>query len=319
MATSPASHSPNTMPPGTMPPLLWTASTSPQCAEQDSDSRASTIAASQAELAATRDQVLVDHLPLVRFVARRIHERLPQHVELEDLVSAGIVGLIDAFNKFDASKKVQFGSYAQFRIRGAILDSLRTLDWASRELRRKGRNMAEAVRKLTQQLNRAPSESEIAAELGMALDRYQQLIGNLKSLEIGSLQETHSDDSPEQELACLPTPPDEDPLYRCMQTEISAKLYAAVAALPEREARVLALYYIEEMTLKEIGLVLGLVESRVSQIRASAVNTLRARFAPTVECPEKRPVFEMKKAAQMKIPAAVIRRNVASHRAIAIR
>ena len=117
-------------------------------------------------LTTEQERVLLEHLPIVRFLARRIHERLPQHVDIEDLVSAGVVGLMDAFAKFDPAKKVQFRSYAQFRIRGAILDSLRTLDWSPRELRRKGRAVEEAIRSLTARLGRAPGENEIAARDG---------------------------------------------------------------------------------------------------------------------------------------------------------
>ncbi|HUA91371.1 MAG TPA: sigma-70 family RNA polymerase sigma factor, partial [Terracidiphilus sp.] len=127
-----------------------------------------------------QEKVLLEHLPIVRFLARRIHERLPQHVDIEDLVSAGVVGLMDAFAKFDPGKKVQFRSYAQFRIRGAILDSLRTLDWSPRELRRKGRAVEEAIRVLTARTGRAPAEPEVAAEMGLSLDDYQQLLGDLK-------------------------------------------------------------------------------------------------------------------------------------------
>ncbi len=257
----------------------------------------------QTNWAVDREQVLMDHLPLVRFVARRIHERLPQHVELEDLVSAGIVGLIDAFNKFDKGKNVQFRSYAQFRIRGAILDSLRTLDWGSRELRRKGRSIEEATQKLTQQLNRRPSEGEVAAELCMALGQYQELLGELKSLEIGSLHEMRNEDSTEEELAYVPTAPEDDPLYRCMKNEMSSQLSAAIAELPERDARVLVLYYVEEMTQKEIGAVLGLVESRVSQIRSAAVNALRARLAGGSKITEMRP---RNRAKHPPIPAAML-------------
>src|SRR6202451_3179120 len=133
-----------------------------------------------------QERVLLEHLPIVRFLARRIHERLPQHVDLEDLVSAGVVGLMDAFTKFDPAKKVQFRSYAQFRIRGAILDSLRTLDWSPRELRRKGRAIEEAIRVLTARLGRPPGEAEVAAEMEVDLEEYQQLLGDLKGLEIGT-------------------------------------------------------------------------------------------------------------------------------------
>lgn len=221
----------------------------------------------------------MEHLPTVRYVARRIHERLPQHVDLEDLVSAGIVGLIDALSKFDRSKKVQFKSYAQFRIRGAILDSLRTLDWSPRELRRKGRAVEEAIRAVTQRVGRAPLEQEIAQELGVSLADYQQLLGELKGLEIGSLHIERSEDSGDEELAYVPGAPEEDPLFRCLKGEMKQRLADAIDELPEKERMVLTLYYYEELTMKEIGLTLGVVESRVSQIHSSAVLRLRASMA----------------------------------------
>jgi RNA polymerase sigma factor for flagellar operon FliA len=226
-----------------------------------------------------RDRLLLEHLPTVRYLARRIHERLPQHVELEDLISAGVVGLIDAFSKFDHNKKVQFKSYAQFRIRGAILDSLRTLDWSPRELRRKGRAVEEAIRATTQRLGRAPAEQEIATEMGLMLSEFQQLLGDLKGLEIGSLHVERTEDSGDQELAYIPGSPEEDPLFRCLKGEMKQRLADAIEELPERERLVLTLYYYEELTMKEIGLTLGVVESRVSQIHSAAVLRLRVALA----------------------------------------
>src|ERR1700731_4601738 len=238
-----------------------------------------TTAAIESDGATERDLLLMEPLPAVRYLARRIHERLPQHVELEDLISAGVVGLIDAFSKFDHSKKVQFKSYAQFRIRGAILDSLRTLDWSPRELRRKGRAVEEAIRSVTQKLGRAPAEQEIAGEMGLNLSEYQQLLGELKGLEIGSLHMERTEDSGDEELAYIPGSPDEDPLFRCLQGEMKQRLIDAIDELPEKERMVLTLYYYEELTMKEIGLTLGVVESRVSQIHSSAVVRLRAALA----------------------------------------
>lgn len=223
-----------------------------------------------------QERILLEHLPIVRFLARRIHERLPQHVDIEDLVSAGIVGLMDAFSKFDPAKKVQFRSYAQFRIRGAILDSLRTLDWSPRELRRKGRAVEEAIRVLTARVGRAPGEAEVAAEMGVSLEEYQQLLGDLKGLEIGTLHLERNEDSGEEELAYIPGRPDEDPLFRCLRGELEERLSDAIANLPDRERLVMTLYYYEEMTMREIGLALGVVESRVSQVHASAVVHLRS-------------------------------------------
>ena len=223
-----------------------------------------------------QEHLLLEHLPIVRFLARRIHERLPQHVDMEDLVSAGIVGLMDAFAKFDPAKKVQFRSYAQFRIRGAILDSLRMLDWSPRDLRRKGRAVEEAIRALTARLGHAPGEAEIAALLEMSIEEYQQLLGNLKGLEIGTLHLERNEDSGEEELTYIAGRPEEDPLFCCMRGELEKRLADAIADLPERERMVMTLYYYEEMTMREIGLVLGVVESRVSQIHSSAVVHLRA-------------------------------------------
>lgn len=227
-------------------------------------------------LTSEQERVLLEHLPIVRFLARRIHERLPQHVDIEDLVSAGVVGLMDAFAKFDPGKKVQFRSYAQFRIRGAILDSLRTLDWSPRELRRKGRAVEEAIRALTGRTGAAPGEVEVAGEMGLELEEYQQLLGDLKGLEIGTLHMEHNEDSGEEELAYVPGRPEDDPLFCCLRGELEDKLAEAIANLADRERLVMTLYYYEEMTMREIGLALGVVESRVSQVHASAVVHLRA-------------------------------------------
>jgi RNA polymerase sigma factor for flagellar operon FliA len=227
-------------------------------------------------LTGEQERILLEHLPIVRFHARRIHEKLPQHVDIEDLVSAGVVGLMDAFAKFDPEKKVQFRSYAQFRIRGAILDSLRTLDWSPRELRRKGRAVEEAIRVVMARTGHIPGESEIATEMGLALDDYQQLLGDLKGLEIGTLHVERNEDSGEEELAYIPGRPEDDPLFHCLRGEMEDRLTDAIANLPERERLVMTLYYYEEMTMREIGLALGVVESRVSQVHASAVVHLRS-------------------------------------------
>jgi RNA polymerase sigma factor for flagellar operon FliA len=239
----------------------------------------SEVAARSAGFTPEEERMMVEHLPTVRYIARRIHERLPQHVDIEDLVSAGVLGLMDAFQKFNPGKNVQFRSYAQFRIRGAILDSLRTLDWSPRDLRRKGRAIEQAMRSLTARLGRAPSEQEIADELQMGLGDYQQLLGELKGLEIGTLHLERSEDSGEEELAYIPNRPEDDPLFRCLQGEMKQRLAEAIGNLPERERLVMTLYYYEELTMKEIGLTLGVVESRISQIHASAVLHLRGMLA----------------------------------------
>jgi RNA polymerase sigma factor FliA len=246
---------------------------------------------------------MVEHLPIVRFIARRIHDRLPPHMPLEDLYSAGVLGLLDAFGKFDPSKQVLFRTYAQFRIRGAILDSLRTLDWSSRELRRKARAIEEAIQMLTGELSRSPTDIEIAQKLKITLAAYQQLLGELKGLEIGSLHAVRTDeDSGEEELVFVPSRPEDDPLFRYLDGEMRERLTTAINALPERERLVMTLYYYEEATMKEIGLIIGVVESRVSQIHASALLHLRARLAmsKTLKEPQNKPEGNHSKRAHGK-------------------
>lgn len=229
-----------------------------------------------------RDRLLMEHLASVRFIARKVHQTLPRHVELDDLVSAGMVGLMEACNRFDARRHVQFKSYAQFRIRGAILDWLRTLDWGPRELRRKARAIAETSRLLAQRLGRAPGEQEIAEAMEMELDELQQLMGELRSLELGSLNAEHSKDEDDEELEYVPASAEEDPLFLCLAAESRQRLVDAIEELPEKERLVLTLYYYEELTMREIGLTLGVVESRVSQIHSGAVRRLRSAMGSTV-------------------------------------
>jgi len=238
-----------------------------------------------------RERLLMEQLPQVRYIARRIHERLPRHVPFEDLVHAGVIGLIDALHKYDRGKHVQFGSYAKFRIRGAILDSLREMDWSPRDLRRKARRLEEANNTLRSQLGRNPSEPELAAELGIDLRGLQMLLGEIDGLEVGSLRVQSRRDGKEEDLCeYLPDDPEETPLLLCLRSEMKEFLTRAIEELPEKERQVLALYYYEELTMKEVGEVMGVGESRVSQIHSMAVVRLRARLAeltavrPPPEC-----------------------------------
>src|SRR2546423_5398020 len=229
---------------------------------------------------AQRERLLMDQLPQVRYIARRIHEHLPRHVPFEDLVHAGVVGLIDALHKYDQKKQVQFASYAKFRIRGAILDSLRELDWSPRDLRRQSRQLEEAHSKLRAGLGRNPNEPELATELGITLPELQKLLGEISSLEIGSLRFISPDDGKEEDLCeYIPSGHDDNPLLLCLRSEMKDLLARAISELPEKERQVLALYYFEELTMKEVGIALGVGESRVSQIHSMAVLRLRARMA----------------------------------------
>jgi RNA polymerase sigma factor FliA len=189
-----------------------------------------------------RERLLVEQLPQVRYIARRIHERLPRHVLLEDMVHAGVVGLIDALHKFDGSKHVQFSSYAKFRIRGVILDSLREMDWSPRDLRRKARRLEEAHNTLRSSLGRNPSETELAVEMNIPLRGLQLLLGEISSLELGSLRVESPLDGREQDLCeYLPDDSEQTPLFLCLRSEMTHLLARAIADLPERERRVLAL------------------------------------------------------------------------------
>ena len=225
------------------------------------------------------ENVLLEYLPLLRSVARRIHARLPKHVEIEDLISAGMVGLLDALTRFDLSKRVRFESYAQFRIRGAILDSLRTLDWGSRGLRRSGRAVEETICLLTAQLGRTPNDEEVSEEMGLDLSKYQQLLGDLKGLAVGSPNFACDEDSEGDALAHVPGKLEDDPHVRYLRKEVADRMASAIARLPETERIVMMLYYYEDIKMREIAFSMGVCESRVSQIHASAVMHLRAQLS----------------------------------------
>ncbi len=237
--------------------------------------RSATAKAEHGALTDREQQLVLEHISVVRYVARQIRERLPQHVELDELVSAGTLGLVDAARKFNAGKNVQFRSYAQFRIRGAILDSLRSLDWSPRELRRKARGIEEAGHRLQARLNRPAQDSELADELGLSLLHLQQLQGKIRGLDVAALNEERGEEGGEEELAFLPAKESENPLVQCLEGEARGRLIAAIEALDERERLVMSLYYFEEMTMREIGEVLGVVESRVSQMHGHALGKLR--------------------------------------------
>ena len=233
--------------------------------------------AEQAEhLPFDRDRLLMDQLPQVRYIAWRIHERLPRHILLEDLVHAGVIGLMDALYKYDGEKHVRFGSYAKFRIRGAILDSLRELDWSPRDLRRKSRCLNEAKCKLRFALERDPTEPEVAAELNLPLRDLQILLAAIDGLEVSSLHGQSRQDGEDEDLsAYLTNDLDESPLILCLRSEMKQILGIAINDLPVKERQVMTLYYYRELTMKEVGSLLGIGESRVSQIHSVAVVRLR--------------------------------------------
>jgi RNA polymerase sigma factor for flagellar operon FliA len=229
---------------------------------------------------AERERLLVEQLPQVKYIAKRIHDRLPPHILLEDLIHAGILGLIEAIERFDPARHVELKSYAKHRIHGAILDSLRDLDWSPRPLRRKARRIEEAQQKLRARLGYSPSESQLAEELDMSLDKFQHLLGELRGLDLRSLQAETIEEGSDRALHNLnPTTTPQDPFLLCLRSEMTGLLAQAIQELPERERQLLALYYYEELTMKEAGVVLGIGEARVSQLHSAAIIRLRARMA----------------------------------------
>jgi RNA polymerase sigma factor for flagellar operon FliA len=237
--------------------------------------------------ATERERLLVEQLPQVKYIAKRIHDRLPPHILLEDLIHAGILGLIEAIQRFDPARHVELKSYAKHRIHGAILDSLRDLDWSPRPLRRKARRIEEAQQKLRARLGYSPSESQLADELGISLDKFQHLLGELRGLDLRSLQSETMEEGCERGLTSLnQTTAPQDPFLLCLHSEMRGLLAQAIEELPERERQLLALYYYEELTMKEAGAVLGVGEARVSQLHSAAIIRLRARMAELLNAQE---------------------------------
>jgi RNA polymerase sigma factor for flagellar operon FliA len=228
-----------------------------------------------------RNDLVMRELPQVYYVASRIRERLPKNVDMEDLVQAGVIGLIDACRNYDSSKDAQFSTFAKFRIRGAILDSLRMLDWGSRTLRRKGRAITASVAKLESKLGRQPMEEEIAAEMGMSVDELQNALTQLDGLYLVGQRSDPSRDSSESYdlIESAASAGNDNPFDLCLQGERKAQLAEAVSKMSEREQLILSLYYKEELTMKEISQIVGIVVSRVSQIHAAAMVKLRASLS----------------------------------------
>jgi RNA polymerase sigma factor for flagellar operon FliA len=223
---------------------------------------------------ARRDRVVLEHLPLVRAIAVRVHENLPVHVDLDDLVHAGILGLFDAASKFNPDKQVVFSSYAKHRIKGAILDSLRQLDWASRDLRRRHKQVEAITRDLAAELQRNPTEAEIAEKLGVEVERWRQMMVDLRNVGLISAS-TRTPEHDELPAPDFPSKPETQPDNMCAREQLRSALGEAMKTLPERYRKVVMLYYTNEMTMKEIGGVLGINESRVSQIHKSALEKMQ--------------------------------------------
>ena len=226
------------------------------------------------QIRARRDELMLEHMPLVTAIAAHIQKSIPVHVELDDLIHAGIMGLFDAATKYRDDKEVAFPTYAKHRIRGAILDSLRQQDWASRDLRKRYKQVEAVTRELTVKLERAPTDAEIANHIGLSPRRWQALMVDFRSLGIVAIQQLPNDR--EDHLVPEATSnPELAPDRLFARGELRGKLDKAMKTLPERYQQVVQLYYERDMTMKEIGSVLGVNESRVSQIHKSALERMQ--------------------------------------------
>jgi RNA polymerase sigma factor for flagellar operon FliA len=229
-----------------------------------------------------RERLVVAYSPLVKYVAGRMASGLPAHVDEADLISYGLVGLISAIERFEPEREIKFETYAITRIKGSIIDELRSLDWVPRSVRARARAIEKANAKLEHQLQRAPTDEEMAAELHITVEEFHESLLQISNSTIAALDElwTVSDASGDQVslLDTIEDPYSPDPARVMDQTELKDRMADAIARLPEREKLVVALYYYENLTLREIGEVLGVTESRISQLHTKAVLRLRSRL-----------------------------------------
>jgi RNA polymerase sigma factor FliA len=229
-----------------------------------------------------RDRLILTYAPLVKFVAGRLGASLPSHVDEQDLVSYGLLGLISAIERYDPDREIKFETYAIVRIKGAIIDELRSLDWVPRSVRSRAREIERAIVELERTLMRAPTDEEIAAKVGISGDELDRSLFEISRSSMAALDELWTPQSGGDQVALIDTIEDAsgaDPEFSLEQTELNEALAESISRLPEREKLVVTLYYYEELTLREIGEVLGVTESRVSQLHTKAVLRLKARLS----------------------------------------
>ena len=234
---------------------------------------------------AVRDRLILTYAPLVKFVAGRLGSSLPSHVDEQDLVSYGLLGLIGAIERYDPGREIKFETYAIARIKGAIIDELRSLDWVPRSVRARAREIERAIVDLERTLMRAPTDEEIAAKVGVSENELEKSLSDISRSSMAALDELWTLQGSSDQVALIDTIIDtdgSDPEFSLEQTELNDALAESIARLPEREKLVVTLYYYEELTLREIGEVLGVTESRVSQLHTKAVLRLKARLSGAV-------------------------------------
>src|SRR2546421_4880147 len=232
--------------------------------------------------AAERDTLITETLPLIKHIAHRVATRLPANIEMRDLVNAGVIGLLHAIEKFEPERNVKCKTYAEVRIRGAILDSLRNLDWAPRSLRKKSKDLEKTYADLSQKLGRPATDEEVSEAMGEDIEDFHALVDQLHGLTIGSFENLSDSEDSENYINYYPDDGTNDPYTKFEASEITSMLAVAIEDLPEKERLVLSLYYYEEFTMKEIGALLGVNESRVSQLHTKATLRLRGKLAKVV-------------------------------------
>lgn len=223
----------------------------------------------------SREALILEHMPQVRLIARKIYERLPDSISLDDLVSAGVLGLISAIDCFDPGHNVKLKTYAEYKIRGAILDSLRDLDWAPRQRRRLAKQIEAAIARVEQQVQATPSDEQIASEMGVTLDVYHQYLVDTQGLTLGSLEYASNEDDGRELISYLADEEAELPSQTYEQRELQRLLAEAIRRLPPIESAILGFYFQEELTLREIAKIVHLHESRISQLKTQAILRLR--------------------------------------------
>ena len=231
---------------------------------------------------AERDALINESLPLIKHIAHRVAVRLPSNIEIRDLINAGVIGLLDAIDKFEPERNIKFKTYAEVRVRGAILDSLRNLDWAPRSLRKKSKDLERTYAELTQKLGRPATDEEVCEAMGEDLQDFHALVDQLHGLTIGSFENLGDSEDSDNYINYYPDDGSNDPYAKFEANELTTMLAEAIEELPEKERLVLSLYYYEEFTMKEIGALLGVNESRVSQLHTKATLRLRGRLSKVV-------------------------------------
>ncbi len=228
----------------------------------------------------TKEKLIKEYAPLIKFIAQKIAVRLPSNIEFDDLVSSGVIGLMDAIDKYDPTRDNKFKTYAEFRIRGAILDELRAQDWVPRSVREKAKQLERAHVRLEQKLRRIPTEDELTDELKISKEEYYDLLNQVKSVSILSLDEAGSFNSSDRKsiLSLLESCKIPSPLAQLNLKGLKEVVTKAIESLPEKQRLVLSLYYYEDLNLKEIGDVLEVTESRVSQLHTQAILWLRRKL-----------------------------------------